>query len=90
MHQDAPWRWLPEDQVGPAIGQALPEECRQGWHILHRGLMDSNNEPVVARAADWIALHGRQIGLRAPTTAERAAATGMAAYMESLTLTDRE
>eukprot|EP00969_Alexandrium_andersonii_P188205 8316732-Alexandrium_andersonii.AAC.1 len=48
------------------------------------------NEPVAARAADWIALHGRQIGARAPSVAERAAATGMATYMEALGLTDRE
>eukprot|EP00969_Alexandrium_andersonii_P110325 4868465-Alexandrium_andersonii.AAC.1 len=45
MHQDAPWRRLPEEQVGPAIGRALPEDCRQGWRILHRGLMTPDNEP---------------------------------------------
>eukprot|EP00969_Alexandrium_andersonii_P270091 11939037-Alexandrium_andersonii.AAC.1 len=66
MHQEAPWRWLPDDQVGSAIGQALPEERRQGWHILRRGLMNAEAEPVAARAADWIALRGRRIGLRAP------------------------
>eukprot|EP00969_Alexandrium_andersonii_P082705 3646239-Alexandrium_andersonii.AAC.1 len=49
MHQGAPWRWLSEGQVGPAIGRALPEERRQGWHILHRGLMTADNESAAAR-----------------------------------------
>ena len=49
---------------------------------------DRGNEGAAQKAAEWIDRHGAAVGFRPPNTAERLRATGSAAYLQSLQLTE--
>eukprot|EP00969_Alexandrium_andersonii_P144173 6375126-Alexandrium_andersonii.AAC.1 len=68
----------------------MPEDCRRGWRLIHRGLLDAGNEPEAARAAGWIELYGRAHGFRTPTVAERTRRSGIGAYLDTLGLGYRQ
>eukprot|EP00969_Alexandrium_andersonii_P032581 1422818-Alexandrium_andersonii.AAC.1 len=36
FHESEPWLHMPLLELGPAIVRRVPEDCRRGWHLIHR------------------------------------------------------
>jgi hypothetical protein len=70
---------------------ALPPDLKKGWKIIKRGFLNNGPEEHICEpTALWIQANGRNLGFRVPTANERAAAYGMAPYLTSLNLTERD
>eukprot|EP00969_Alexandrium_andersonii_P202324 8939634-Alexandrium_andersonii.AAC.1 len=68
----------------------MPTELRPGWWHIVRHRTRGEHDRAAEGTADWIELHGRELGFRAPTVAERGRSLGIWEYLHGIGLTERQ
>ncbi|CAK0788266.1 unnamed protein product, partial [Prorocentrum cordatum] len=86
---DAPWRQLTLNDVAARFRRILPRHLLPAFGLVLGGRSLENNLEA-QRFACWVETHGAAHGVRMPSPAERAAATGHGPYLAGLGLEARQ
>ena len=86
---DAPWRQLTLNDVAARFRRILPRHLLPAFGLVLEGRL-AENHLEANRFACWVETHGRAYGVRMPSPAERAAATGQGPYLAGLGLETRQ
>ena len=55
LYRREQWGTVPNDQLALAVGQRLPDDAREAWSLLARGLITRQNEHLALPATRCLA-----------------------------------
>ena len=85
---DDVWPHLSLKKTVERIADLLPQDKVIGWRAICSGKCRGLAEPAANDTARWIEQHGRSLGFRTPTTAERSRVMDLVKYHARLNLPD--
>ena len=68
----------------------MPDQVKKGWTLLAANQITDANEYAAIPTTEWLTEHGRNIGARIPSVAERGRALGVWQYLDSLGMEERQ
>ena len=87
---DTRWQHSSLSQIIKGIGDMMPDQVKKGWTLLAANQITDANEYAAIPTTEWLTEHGRNIGARIPSVAERGRAFGMWQYLDSLGMEERQ
>ena len=81
---ESAWLQVPDRCLHLEIRRRLPAGLTRAWQQLALNLKRRDAERLAEPAAEWLAVHGPQLGARTPNTAERGRAAGISDLCQAL------